>query len=217
MAELPELIRSERLALVELLETLSLEEWSTPSLCAGWSVREVAAHLAWAPAGPVRELMAELVRQRFRFNRVNEVLASRWAAQRDTAEVLAQLRSNAQTGARPTGMPLASALADAVVHALDIRRPLNRPRPIAAEVFRPTAEFFLGMSGPLTSLVGGSARHRVAGVRLVNSDGEWTYGQGPEVRASADALLLLLSGRAVEPGELTGPGAETLSERIRPH
>ncbi|MEU6136601.1 hypothetical protein [Nocardioides sp. NPDC047086] len=35
-------------------------------------------------------------------------------------------------------------------------------------------------------------------------------GTGPEVRGSAIALVLALSGRPVGPGELAGPGASTM-------
>ncbi len=39
-------IDDRRRALVHLLEGLSEEEWRRPSLCDGWTVRQVAAHLA---------------------------------------------------------------------------------------------------------------------------------------------------------------------------
>src|SRR5215468_6633938 len=39
-------IDDHRRALVRLLEGLSEEEWRLPSLCDGWTVRQVAAHLA---------------------------------------------------------------------------------------------------------------------------------------------------------------------------
>ena len=38
MAVTWDVIRTERLALVDWLETLSPEQWSTPSLCEGWTV-----------------------------------------------------------------------------------------------------------------------------------------------------------------------------------
>jgi hypothetical protein len=67
---------------------------------------------------------------------------------------------------------------------------------------------------PLTLLVGGSARKRIAGVRLVAEGYDWKYGEGPEVRASGEAVLRLLNGRAVERSELTGPGADLLASRL---
>jgi uncharacterized protein (TIGR03083 family) len=39
-------IDDQRRALVHLLEDLSEKEWRQPSLCHGWTVRQVAAHLA---------------------------------------------------------------------------------------------------------------------------------------------------------------------------
>ena len=44
-AEIDRAVRAERLAVVALLAGLTPEEWSTPSLCGAWTVREVAAHL----------------------------------------------------------------------------------------------------------------------------------------------------------------------------
>jgi hypothetical protein len=36
---------AERLSFADLLEGLSDEQWDAPSLCAGWTVRHVPAHL----------------------------------------------------------------------------------------------------------------------------------------------------------------------------
>ena len=53
--DVPTILRTERLALVELLSTFGPEQWATPSLCGGWTVQDVAAHLAWTPAMPPTE------------------------------------------------------------------------------------------------------------------------------------------------------------------
>src|SRR4051812_49336691 len=37
----------QRRGLADLLDELSEAEWETPSLCAGWRVRDVAAHVPW--------------------------------------------------------------------------------------------------------------------------------------------------------------------------
>jgi uncharacterized protein (TIGR03083 family) len=39
-------IDDQRRRLVDLLEDLSDQEWEHPSLCQGWTVRQVAAHVA---------------------------------------------------------------------------------------------------------------------------------------------------------------------------
>ena len=40
-----------RLELADLLDTLGPEQWDAPTLCAGWTVRHLAAHLLQASSG----------------------------------------------------------------------------------------------------------------------------------------------------------------------
>lgn len=213
MTDLAELIRRERLELIDFLTTLSPEEWATPSLCGEWTVQDVAAHLASAPSMSPMAMLGGLVRAGFRVNRFNADNAKQWA-RRGPDAILGQLRANAADNAQPSGMPLIAGLADAVVHGLDIRRPLERTGPIAPEVFGLVADAVLAMRWPVTISIGGSPRDRVAGVRLLNDETGWSHGAGPEARAGSEAILLLLHGRAVTPGELTGPGAEKVYARL---
>ena len=207
------LIRTERAALIELLETLTPAEWATPSLCSAWTVQQVAAHLAWAPAMSGRELVGELVRSRFRINEANARLGVRWA-ERGTTAIIDQHRANLSRDAKPTGVPGEAPLEDAVVHGLDIRRPLGRLRPIPFDAFAATAEHQLNMPWPISLSVGGNVRRRVQGLRLVADDLEWSHGEGLEVHGSAEALLLMLTGRPIGGDELSGPGASALYSRL---
>lgn len=213
MRDVSDLIRSERLALIELLETLTPGEWATPSLCSAWTVQDVAAHLAWAPTMSVRRVGVEVFRSGFRLNTMNAHSAVRWSG-RGTVAILDQLRANAASGAKPIGVPVEATLADTVIHALDVRRPLNRPRPIPPDAFATVADFQVGLRWPLSMSIGGSARKRIEGLHLVAEDLDWSHGEGPEVRGSAEALMLVLTGRPVGPGELTGPGAAQLHARL---
>lgn len=213
MTALAPLVRSERLALIEFLETLTPEEWAVPSLCEGWSVQDVAAHLAWASAMSVGEMVSRLVRSGFSTNRMTADSAREWS-RRGTAAIVDQLREDAETGLRPTGTTELMALTDAVTHAVDIRRPLGRSRPLDPQAFPLVADFFAGARWPLTIAISGNPRRAVEGLRLVAEDLEWTHGTGPEVRGPAEALLLVLTGRPVSPGELSGPGADTLYARL---
>jgi hypothetical protein len=63
-------------------------------------------------------------------------------------------------------------------------------------------------------MVGGSVRRRIDGLRLVADGLGWSWGDGQEVRASGEALILVLTGRPVRPDELTGAGATTLYARL---
>jgi uncharacterized protein (TIGR03083 family) len=210
---LADLIRTERLALVDLLRTLPPQEWETPSLCRGWTVQDVAAHLAWAPVlGPL-EAVTGLCRAGFRLNAFAAGSAVRWS-RRGRAAILDQLRDNAANDAKPMGVPRIAALADALVHGIDIRRPLGRSREIPPAAFVPTADWQAGVRWPMTVPVGGSVRRRIAGVRLVADDLDWSHGHGPEVHASAEALLLVLTGRRVGRDELSGAGAARIREQL---
>ena len=213
MSDLSELVRSERLALIGLLDGLTAREWATPSLCRAWTVQDVAAHLAWTPVLPLREGGLGMLRSRLRLNAFIADSAVRWA-RRGPAAILDQLRATAAQGAGPTGMPPAAVLTDAAVHALDIRRPLRAHRPVPPEAFVAVADFNARLRWPLTIPTGGGNRSRLEGERLVASDVDWFHGHGLEVRASAETVLLLLTGRPVGREELTGPGANRLHERL---
>ncbi len=212
-AGLARLTRTQREAFVETLAGLSPEEWLAPSLCSEWRTVDVAAHLAWAPVLAAGAGVVAMARRGFSMNRMIAQSAIVWST-RGQAAILEQLRDNARSGARPVGMPPVAALADAVVHGLDVRRPLGLPGQVPVESLESLADFALGTPWPMNVVVGGSARRRVAGVRLVATDTDWSHGVGPEVRGTAEALLMLLYGRAPRTDELTGEGAATLLARL---
>lgn len=212
-ATLPRLTRAHREGFVATLEALTPDQWLAPSLCTEWRVVDVAAHLAWAPALGAGAGAVAMVRHGFSMNRMIARSAVGWSA-RGREAILDQLRDNARTGARPIGMPPVAALADAVVHGLDVRRPLGLPTDVPPECLAPLADFALGTPWPMNAVVGGSARRRVDGVRLVATDADWTHGDGPQVRGPVEALLLVLYGRTPRPDELTGEGAPALLARL---
>ena len=209
-----DLTRTQRLGFVATLEGLTPGQWEAPSLCTAWRVVDVAAHLAWAPVMGVGAGAAALVRHGFSMNRMIARSAVGWSG-RGRDAIFAQLSDNARAGATPIGMPPVAALADAVVHGLDVRRPLGLPADVPPSALAPLADFALGTPWPMNAVVGGSARRRVAGVRLVATDTDWTHGSGPDVEASAEALLLLLYGRPLAPDDLAGRGADVLRPRLR--
>lgn len=215
MTDLASLTRIQREGFVDTLAGLTDAQWDAPSLCGEWRVVDVAAHLAWAPVlGPAAGALA-MARHGFSMNRMIARSAVEWSG-RGRDAILAQLRDNARTGVTPIGMPAAAGLADAVLHGLDVRRPLGLPGQVPAGSLAPLADFVLATPWPMNAVVGGSARRRVAGVRLVATDADWSHGDGPEVRGSAEALLLLLYARPLAPDDLSGDGLPLLAPRLRP-
>ena len=76
-AELQPVIAAEFLALADLLDSSSEPDWDTPSLCDGWRVREVIAHLTMAARYTEEEFMAELRECEFDFSRLSNKIATR--------------------------------------------------------------------------------------------------------------------------------------------
>ncbi|MEU8901680.1 maleylpyruvate isomerase family mycothiol-dependent enzyme [Nocardia sp. NPDC048505] len=193
-----ELLASERLELVTLLRTLTEAEWESPSLCAGWRVRDVVGHLLWDDIGPLT-YGAVLARNGFSVDKVNGYLVRK--ARALTTE---QLVDKLEAGSALSRYSPVLALADTLVHQQDIRRPLGRPRTIPAE------RLTLVLDNPDPFAFPWKRTH---GLRFVATDLDWARGRGPEVRGPGEALVLAVGGRPVVLGELDGDGVAELRRR----
>jgi uncharacterized protein (TIGR03083 family) len=109
--------------------------------------------------------------------------------------------------ARAAGPGGAIALTDGLIHHQDIRRPLGLLREVPEERVVPTLRTAL-FAPTLRGVV------RVRDVRLVATDVDWAFGRGPEVRGTAEALLMAVAGRRTAADELTGSGRERLARRL---
>ena len=91
-ADLQPSVAAEFLALAGPLASASDSQWDTPSMCEGWRVHEVIAHLTMAARYTEEEFMAELVRCNFDFTRLSNEVASR-DAQLPPADLVASTRT----------------------------------------------------------------------------------------------------------------------------
>src|SRR3954462_2444621 len=200
-------IDDQRRQLVGLLEDLSDKEWDHPSLCEGWTVRQVAAHVAlqnttWSmlPRG-----VLDMIKSRG-MNGAIQAVACRHAL-RPTDQITAEIRDRIGVWRPlPTVTYLESAI-DYLVHPQDIAVPLGRRLEMPTDVAAVAAQRVW------TSPRMFHARKNFAGYRLVATDTDWTAGQGNEVTGPIRALLLLLTGRPALLADLSGPGAAALQAR----
>ncbi|MFI5908523.1 maleylpyruvate isomerase family mycothiol-dependent enzyme [Dactylosporangium sp. NPDC051541] len=193
-------IARQRRDLADLLDGLSATEWERPSLCAGWRVRDVAAHVALAPQPPGAWAMAvDAARAGGRFHKLNHDVSVRHA-RRPVADLVDELRRHADSRRLPIVTNYRNILFDVLVHAQDIAVPLGRPLPMPAGAASAAASRVWSMGWPFW------ARRRLRGVRLVATDADWAAGDGPEVTGPIDALLLFMTGRAAARPRLTGAG-----------
>jgi len=199
------LVHAERAALAADLANLTDEQWATPSLCTGFSVRQVLAHLtAGASLNPVRWL-AGVVRCRFDFDKMNAMrLAEQLGA--SPTETLARFRS-VLTSTTNAPVPTAAVLGEAIVHGEDIRRPLGLHRDYPIATLTQLANYYQGSDLVVP------AKGRIVGLRLQARDGSFGAGSGPLVSGSTLALIMAMTGRESYCDELDGDGVAILRAR----
>src|SRR5689334_18520640 len=114
-------IDTERAWLADLLETLPENAWNHDSLCQGWTVRDVVAHLAMAQAR-VRDIAWPALRTGFRYNAM-----IRYAAVRSPLthqQIVATLRGFVGSRRRAPLVSDVEPLLDILVHTQDVCLPL---------------------------------------------------------------------------------------------
>lgn len=190
-------VAAEFLALAGLLGSATEAQWATPSLCAGWRVREVVAHMTMAARYSEEEFMAELRRCEFDFGRLSNEVAAR-DGELPASELVACLRSEVMQHWTPPGGGWHGALNHVVIHGLDVTVPLGVPRRSVDATMRVVLD-------DLTA--GGVQQHfgtSIEGRSLQATDLDWSYGAGPALRGPAEYLALVMCGRTVPEGRLEG-------------
>ena len=201
------MVHAERAAIIEDLERIDDAQWEQPSLCDGWTVHDVVAHMVDTNRTTRLSFAADMVRVRFDFDRQNArgIERARGASPEQTLERLREVASRTST----PPAPLDTRLVEEVVHGEDIRRPLGLTRAYPQEA---VARSLRHLARTTASF--GGAKELVARIRLTATDAELSVGDGPEVRGTALASAVGLSGRRVALDELVGPGVDLLSAPV---
>jgi uncharacterized protein (TIGR03083 family) len=197
-------IDDHRRALVRLLEDLSEEEWHRPSLCEGWTVRQVAAHLAlqnttW-PAMP--RAVLDMLRHGGMDGAIHAMACRH--AELPVEVIVGQIRDRIGVWQPLPTVTFRETAIDYLVHGQDIAVPLGRILEMPPELAAVAAARVWSRSRMF------HARRKLAGYRLVADDVPWAAGQGQEVCGKIGALLLLLTGRPAALPQLSGPGTAGL-------
>ncbi len=200
------IIHAERKALVADLELLADEQWTTPSLCAQWSVREVLGHMTATARMTPGKFFGAFLASGFRFNAMTarDVAKEMEGTPTDT---LARFKDQLTTTTHPPG-PIDAMIGETVVHGEDIRRPLGISHTYSTEALTHAASFYRGSN----LLIGG--KRRIAGLALQATDIDWWTGDGPEVSGPVASLLLAIAGRQAALEDLSGEGMAALTARM---
>jgi uncharacterized protein (TIGR03083 family) len=180
------------LRLAELLEQQDADRWESPSLCAGWRIRELVAHVTMPARYTGEQFGLELAAANGDFALLSNLIAAR-DGELSIDELLADLRSPVLAGWQPPGGGAIGALNHVVVHGLDASNALGLPRPCSDEAARLI----------LDSLTGGVAEYfgvSLDGLQLVADDLDWQWGSGSPVTGSAGELISLACNRTLTDG-----------------
>jgi uncharacterized protein (TIGR03083 family) len=196
-------VDAQRTSLADLLAGLTPDEWATSSWCAGWRVRDVAAHLALAQV-PLAVALPALLRARGSFDRmVHDTAVARAAAPPE--DLVAAIRAMVGSRRHVAVVTEVEPLLDVLVHGQDIARPLGRERPVPPVAAATAATRAWRMGWPFW------ARRRLRCTSLAATDSDWRVGSGPVVCGTTGDLLLLVTGRRQVLSQLSGPGVAVLA------
>ncbi|TWG93891.1 uncharacterized protein (TIGR03083 family) [Nocardioides sp. J9] len=194
-------VHAERTALATTLADLSPEEWAHESLCPGWSVHDVAAHVISTPQIGWPQMGGLVARNLGRgYNTMIFREVKRLGARETRESILADFdRFATSTNHVPTTTSV-EPLIDALIHHQDVVRPLGRTREMPPEAAAVAAD----RVRRLAFLMG--TRRLLRSVRLVATDVDWARGSGPTITGPMQELLMIASGRRPDPALVSGEG-----------
>lgn len=196
-----------RRSIAELLYGLDADQLATPSLCAGWDVKTVAAHLVSDFKDGFRGFLISGIRHGS-LDRGIDALARR-RARASAVDIAQALEREADHRLSPPVAGPLSGLADILVHGADMRIPLgieHRPDPLLV------ARVIDFLTGP--TQIGFFPRRRLRGLALHDEDTGRTWGGGAVASGPGVAVMLAICGRTVAFDSLTGAGVDTLGSRL---
>ncbi|NVI92683.1 maleylpyruvate isomerase family mycothiol-dependent enzyme [Actinomadura sp. BRA 177] len=204
-------IAEQRLAVAEALIDLDPDEWERPSLCEGWRVRDVVAHIGLAPEITWGMTLREFARAHGSFHRfIRETAIDRAALPND--ELIAIVRRVAPAQRLAPGTTTKEPLLDILVHAQDIFLPLGRDFTMPEHPALVAADRIWQIPPPF----GFGAKKRLRGFRVSATDAPWSRGDGPSISGPLQAIVLLISGRVTAAlPYLSGDGVQTLAVQTK--
>lgn len=193
---------AERRDLTAVLATLSEQQWDALSLCAGWRVREVVAHMTMPFRYSLPKVMAGMLRAGGNFNKMADRSARHDAASMSTDELAAVMTNNVNHPWKPPGGGFEGALSHDVIHGLDITVALGIDRRVPADRLR------IVLPDDSASK---SVRYfgvDLTGIELRADDLDWSLGSGEPLHGIGQDLLLVVCGRRLPPGRLRGEASD---------
>ncbi len=198
-----------RLRTAELLEQLSDDEWVQPSLCEGWTVRDVAAHLTQQQLR-LADAFRVAVRHPGGMNRMIRDGARR-RAELPREQLVAEIRGMVGSRRHNIGVTCQETLIDILVHSQDIAVPLGRRLEIDPAAAAVAATRVWSLSGGSKAKV--FKKIPLEAFRFIATDVTWAVGTGCQITGPIVPILLVLTGRLTALPMLSGDGVAGLARQ----
>ena len=208
-------IDAQRMRTVKLLQDLTPTEWDHASLCDGWRVRDVAAHLTMQQM-TLSDGLNGFLRHPGGMNHVIHAAAVAEANRRPPERLIAEISRTIGSRRFNVGVTPRETLLDIIVHSQDMAIPLQRhldvPVTAAADTASRLWSYQTTRKGRWMARVFRPVPYQ--SYRLTATDTAWSVGDGPEIRGPILAIVLLLTGRTAEYADLAGSGAAALEAAL---
>jgi len=199
------MLEAERRSFIDYLRTVPDSDWDKPSLCKGWTVKDVLAHSVAAAKNTPPSFLGGMIGAGFNFNLMNERRLNRLRG-KSPGELIDILDSRVSKHTQP-GKAM---LGEVIIHREDIRRPVGSPaNEYPAEHIIALADYYKKAGPPLGN------KKRISGFTLKATDHDWSTGEGPVVSGPLTSLLLAMTGRPAGLVDLGGDGLPAFAERVR--
>lgn len=205
-------IDDQRARTAQLLKMLSPEQWECPSLCDGWTVRHVAAHLTlqqqrWRDAVTFLTRHPRMLRS-VTLNATVHNSAVLQAQLLTTDQIIEHIVNGIGSRRHNAFVTPLETLTDILVHSQDIAIPLAVHLPMRPELSALAATRRWDTRNTWLATV--NRRLPLNSYQLRATDVNWSRGQGSDITGPIGAILLLLTGRPAALEQLTGEGADAL-------
>ena len=200
-------IKNGREALGDYLAGLTVDDWNKPSLCAGWTVKDTAAHMLVIPTLSKGQVFRSFLGSGFNLDKMNAKLVKKITTTMSAADIAAETRASASSQSMPPGLKLPGILTELVVHSSDISEGVGKPFALPIEDCLAALDHLKDVQTVFGS------KMRIAGLTMRTTNAKWSTGSGPAVEGPAQQLLLAVAGRPSAFDHLSGEGLATLRAR----
>lgn len=193
----------------DVVDALSVEQHDAATLCTGWTVRTLTAHMLQPMEVGVPRFLLASIRHRGRVGPTVDAIARR-LAKAEVPELTSRLRAAAAQQVSPPRVGPDGPFADTCIHLRDLARPLGIDADVPLGDWRHLLDYLVSPRVAPALVPSG----RLDGLALSATDQAWSALDGARVEGPSEALAMAAAGRRAALADLEGPGVQVLGGRL---